>query len=85
MNIKKQFLQENDSALKLTDLLHNSADLSLLSALEDLISIVDENYYYRAVSAGYTKFFGIQNEAIVGKHVSELHGQERFEQCIKPF
>ena len=77
MNIKKQFLQENDSALKLTDLLHNSADLSLLSALEDLISIVDENYYYRAVSAGYTKFFGIQNEAIVGKHVSELHGQER--------
>lgn len=85
MNIKKQFLQENDSALKLTDLLHNSADLSLLSALEDLISIVDENYYYRAVSAGYTKFFGIQNEAIVGKHVSELHGQERFEQYIKPF
>jgi len=85
MNIKKQFLQENDSALKLTGLLHNSADLSLLSALEDLISIVDENYYYRAVSAGYTKFFGIQNEAIVGKHVSELHGQERFEQCIKPF
>jgi two-component system CheB/CheR fusion protein len=85
MNIKKQFLQENDSALELTDLLHNSADLSLLSALEDLISIVDENYYYRAVSAGYTKFFGIQNDAIVGKHVSELHGQERFEQCIKPF
>jgi len=85
MNIKKQFLQENDSALELTDLLHNSADLSLLSALEDLISIVDENYYYRAVSAGYTKFFGIQNEAIVGKHVSELHGQELFEQCIKPF
>ncbi len=85
MNIKKQFLQENDSALKLTDLLHNSADLSLLSALEDLVSIVDENYYYRAVSAGYTKFFGIQNEAIVGKHVSELHGQERFEQRIKPF
>lgn len=85
MNIKKQFLQENDSALELTDLLHNSADLSLLSALEDLISIVDENYYYRAVSAGYSKFFGIQNDAIVGKHVSELHGQERFEQCIKPF
>lgn len=85
MNIKKQFLQENDSALKLTDLLQNSADLSLLSALEDLISIVDENYYYRAVSAGYTKFFGIQNEAIVGKHVAELHGQQRFEQYIKPF
>ncbi|KGJ90366.1 sensor domain-containing protein [Colwellia psychrerythraea] len=85
MNIKKQSLQENDSALYLTDLLNNSADLSLLSALEDLISIVDENYYYRAVSAGYTKFFGIHNESIVGKHVSELHGQDRFEQIIKPF
>lgn len=84
MNIKKQSLQENDAALQFTDLLHDSADLSVLSALEDLISIVDENYYYRAVSAGYTKFFGIHNESIVGKHVAELHGKERFEQCIKP-
>ena len=85
MKNKKYSLQENYTALKHTNSSPNLADLSLLSVLEDLISIVDENYYYRAVSAGYTKFFGINNESIVGKHVSELHGQERFEQYIKPF
>ncbi len=85
MKNKNKFLEENDSVLKHTDLSPNFSDLSLLSVLEDLVSIVDENYYYRAVSAGYTKFFGIHNESIIGMHVSELHGQERFEQYIKPF
>lgn len=85
MKNKNQSLQEKNAALKYVDLFVNSADITLLSVLEDLISIVDENYYYRAVSAGYTRFFGIPNASIVGKHVSELHGQERFEQHIKPF
>jgi len=85
MKNKKQFIQDNNATLKDADSSTILADISLLSVLEDLISIVDENYYYCAVSAGYTKFFGISNESIVGKHVSDLHGKERFEQYIKPF
>lgn len=62
-----------------------SADLSLLTVLDDLISIVDENYCYRAVSAGYTKFFDLKQSDIVGKSVVQLHGKDRFEQHIKPY
>ena len=57
---------------------------SLLHCIDDLVSVVDRHYYYRAVSQGYTKFFGCEVSDIVGKHVAEIHGQENFEQQIKP-
>ena len=56
---------------------------SILEHLDDLISIVDSNYRYRAVSAGYSRFFGLSTDQIVGKHVAELHGQEQFDQHLK--
>ena len=58
-------------------------ELAILEALEDLVSIVDNEYRYRAVSHGYTRFFGLPARSIVGKTVAELHGTERFEQHIK--
>lgn len=85
MRNKKQTSKDVKSVLKNTVSTSWNADISLLSVLEDLISIVDDSYHYRAVSAGYTKFFGIHSDEIVGKHVADLHGQERFEKHIKPF
>lgn len=58
---------------------------SILGALDDLISIVDKNYRYIAISKGYTDFFGKQYDDIIGKHVEEIHGEERFYNNIKPF
>lgn len=57
---------------------------SILEALDDLVSIVDQNYRYTAVSRGYTVFFGLLAKDIIGKTVAELHGKEVFEQAIKP-
>jgi diguanylate cyclase (GGDEF)-like protein/PAS domain S-box-containing protein len=85
MHNKKTSSQENDVTLKHAGSNPKFEEVALLSVLEDLISIVDENYYYRAVSAGYTRFFGISHDAIVGKHVAEIHGKERFNKHIKPF
>lgn len=57
---------------------------SVLAALEDLISIVDHEYRYVAVSYGYSLFFGKQAKDIIGKTAAELHGQEIFRQVLKP-
>ena len=61
-----------------------TTDSSILSSLDDLISIVHKDYRYVAVSRGYTQFFNLPEEHIVGKLASELHGQEIFETSIKP-
>lgn len=62
----------------------NCRDLQILDALDDMVSIVDQHYRYIDVSRGYLHFFGLPKEAIIGKSVAQLHGQERFEQHIKP-
>lgn len=85
MQIKKSRNVESPPSSSHVESPLNTAMLTLLESLEDLVSIVDENYHYLAVSAGYSKFFGIHNHCIVGSHVTTLHGQERFEQHIKPF
>ncbi len=57
---------------------------SVLQALEDMVSIVDHNYVYVAASHGYTVFFGLSTEDIVGKKASDIHGTDVFERIIKP-
>lgn len=60
-----------------------NSELSIINHLDDLVSVVDDSYRYRAVSKGYTNFFGCNESDIVGKHVAEVHGTENFEQHIK--
>lgn len=71
--------------MRSTTKLDNKADAesSILEHLDDLVSVVDSNYRYRAVSGGYCQFFGLSADQIVGKHVAELHGQDIFEQKLK--
>ncbi len=49
-----------------------------------LMSLVDRSYTYRAVSRGYLEKFQKSYEQIVGHHVAEIHGEERFSQVIQP-
>ncbi|WP_432474165.1 diguanylate cyclase domain-containing protein [Amphritea sp. HPY] len=60
-----------------------SSELAIINLLDDLVSVVDDSYHYRAVSKGYTNFFGCKQSDIVGKHVAQVHGTENFEQHIK--
>lgn len=67
-----------------SDKLNSASEVgSVLGALEDLVSIVDCNYRYVAVSHGYSLFFGLTAKQIIGKSAAELHGQEIFEQTLK--
>ena len=60
------------------------AELSVLQHIADLVSIVDKDYRYRAVSKGYELFFGCQHSEIVGREVAEIHGEAVFSEHIRP-
>lgn len=60
-----------------------AADQSVLEHLNDMVSIVDKHYVYRAVSKGYSKLFDKSIDEIVGTTVVDLHGEEVFHATLK--
>lgn len=60
------------------------ADESVLEHLNDMVSIVDKHYVYRAVSKGYSSLFGKSIGEIVGSTVVELYGEDVFHKALKP-
>lgn len=50
----------------------------------DLMSFVDNNYVYRYVNNTYLTYWARESEAIVGKPVVDLLGEEVFQSAIKP-
>ena len=59
------------------------ADESVLEHLNDMVSIVDKHYVYRAVSKGYSSLFGKSIGEIVGSTVVELYGEDVFHKALK--
>lgn len=59
-------------------------DGSILSYINDPVSIVDKHYIYRAVSRGYELMFQRPASEIIGTHVRDLHGDEVFSGFLKP-
>ncbi len=55
----------------------------IMSLSSDFMSLVDRNYHYLAVSDSYIKRFGKPREAIVGKHVADVHGKLIFDKYFK--
>jgi len=55
----------------------------IVSSSDDLLSFIDKNYVYLAVSEGYLHFFEKKHEEIVGHSMSELFGAEYFEKELK--
>ncbi|MCK8045306.1 GGDEF domain-containing protein [Shewanella sp. 1CM18E] len=56
----------------------------MITSSEQYMSFVDTHYIYRVVSKGYESLFNLPQEQIIGKAVTELHGQPVFEGQIKP-
>ncbi|MBW1861359.1 MAG: PAS domain S-box protein [Deltaproteobacteria bacterium] len=56
----------------------------IVSTSNDYLSLIDKNYVYQAVNDAYLKLFNKNRDEIVGHSVSEILGQESFEQTIKP-
>ncbi len=57
---------------------------NMIAITRNMLSFVDESYTYRAVSQGYVDLFNTSRDQLVGSRVSEIHGDERFENVMKP-
>lgn len=55
----------------------------IVSSTSEFMSFVDLNYVYRAANRKYLDAFGLSEEDVIGSHVADLHGQERFKDAIK--
>ncbi len=67
----------NEEALELS--------AKILATTTDLVAVVDKDYTYRMVNDAYLKTFRREREAIVGKTVSELMGEENFESIARHY
>ena len=56
----------------------------IVSSTKDCISFVDTNYIYQAVNKSFINAFCLKNRKIIGCHISEIYGKERFKTVIKP-
>lgn len=57
----------------------------IISATNDLMSLVDRNYKYLAVNNAYLTAFGKKREEIVGATVEDLLGPEAFQEFSKEY
>ncbi|MBV5279463.1 MAG: cache domain-containing protein [Campylobacteraceae bacterium] len=57
----------------------------IVSSSDDLLSLIDKNYIYLAVSEGYLKIFGKEKEEILGHSMPELFGEQYFEENLRYF
>lgn len=57
---------------------------NMVSITRNLMSFIDQDYRYRAVSQGYVDTFGLPPQQIIGKRVDEVHGDAVFGSTIKP-
>ncbi|MBF0136040.1 MAG: PAS domain-containing protein [Magnetococcales bacterium] len=57
---------------------------SIVSASLDHMSLLDVNYVYQVVNNSYLEYWGKTREMIIGHSVSDLLGQELFDQNIRP-
>ena len=56
----------------------------MVSATRDLMSFVDSDYTYRMVNQAYVESWGRPRHTVLGRHVAELVGEEKFFKKIKP-
>ncbi len=56
----------------------------IMDAIPALIAYVDAGEHYRFANRGYTEWFGLDRDAIVGRSIQEVFGPEAYAQ-IKPY
>lgn len=55
----------------------------IVSSSDDLLSLIDKNYVYLAISEGYLKFFNKTKNEILGHSMPELFGEQYFVENLK--
>lgn len=56
----------------------------MVSNVSDLMAFVDRDYIYRAANDAYCLYHDKEKEEIIGRSVAKLHGEETFQERIKP-
>lgn len=57
----------------------------IVNTSKDFITLIDRNYTYTIVNESYCKAIGKKKEEILNKTVSEVWGQERFQNTLKNY
>lgn len=57
---------------------------NMIAITGNMLSFVDKDYKYQAVSQGYVDIFRTPHKKLVGRRVDEIHGRERFQAVMKP-
>ncbi|MDX1808585.1 MAG: cache domain-containing protein [Sulfurospirillaceae bacterium] len=57
----------------------------IVSNSDDLLSLIDRNYVYLAISGGFIKFFHKKEDEILGHSMPELLGKEYFDKNLRPY
>ncbi|MDT7044015.1 PAS domain S-box protein [Candidatus Nitronereus thalassa] len=68
--------KRGEEALQLTQ--------QVFDILPDHVSVVGPDYRYRRVNTAYEQVHGLPAQDIIGKHISDLLGQEIFQRDIQP-
>lgn len=50
----------------------------IVSASDDLMAFIDDGLIYQTVNKSYLDFFKLKREQVIGKHVKDVIGEERF-------
>ncbi|TVO70453.1 sensor domain-containing diguanylate cyclase [Sedimenticola selenatireducens] len=56
----------------------------MVSITRNMLSFVDNSFTYHAVSQGYVDTFGQPHEQLIGKQAKDLHGEDAFNNVLKP-
>ncbi len=57
---------------------------NMIAITRNFMSFVDRDYHYLAVSQGYVDAFGQPHDALIGKRIDAVHGEEIFNTVLKP-
>ena len=72
------------SGLQATDKQFREYELMFETFSADLIAVVDNTYRYRLVNDAFLKYYKASKKQIIGREISEVLGQDVFEEHVKP-
>jgi PAS domain S-box-containing protein len=56
----------------------------IVSVSSDYLALIDRQYSYRAISTAYAQSLQLEREALLGRSVPEIMGQDIFDNILKP-
>ena len=56
---------------------------TITATIDDLVAIIDRDHVFKAANNAHTKAYGLEKEAILGKSIAKLVGEEDYQAVVK--